>query len=830
MRFRHLCVLGAVLLLGCEPPASTLVTTTRRDGGAGGGLGMGGGFGGGMGFGGGFGGGMGFGGGAGGFGGGGSPVLPPALTMLSPGPVFQRGPLASSALAVIPGTRQLVAAIPEADALYWVTDHSIAQRIPLPAGSLPWSVAVTPDGQSAWTTLRGTGQLARVRLASGLVDVALDVGSEPTGVALSPTGALAVVATFGEESVSLVDTAGLVVARVDVGGHPRAVAITDDGDADDSDESAWVTLFYGEPLAEGSDVGRRGVVVQISLATGQVTKRVFLGALTTPTGSCSPNQLYAIGFFGGLGYVTHVCAAPGLPLQADSMVFAGLSVFDLATGDEVQGPPGLGSSVLDTTMAPSLAALPVAVAPALMFGGVAVLSQGGNVVSLTGPALGGRQLFLSATDGSGGLYNGPAPQPGDPAGNSVTDGVPTALLVQGEEVLVLDASGRRVSVVNPFNQTFSARFELPPTGAALRERLGQKFFVTALGRWSDRGRCSCAACHPDGLSDNLTWRFSAGPRQTPPLDGTFAKGDPADHRAQNWTAVFDEIADVEGVIRNLEGGVGAITQPTGPMGTDAPVSLAMGRPAANGQFARNDGLSGSSATLAAELSSVQDWGDVEAWIRTIRTPRGPTGRAPSAVARGRLLFEQGGCHFCHGGPKWTVSRVPYAPSTLKNGSAAGDNGAEPVQPWGLRVEMRLPLPLWDPALNTDTLKVAPEVLGDGTTVGPERITCVVREVGTFDAMDPLETKPNGARAQGALGFNPPSLLGLATSAPYFHHGAATTLHAAFDARFTRHLQARVPGFAPTPAELDDLVAFLESIDGTTIPFPVPAGADVCGAY
>lgn len=814
----HLCVLGAVLVLGCEPPASTLVTSTQRAAGGGGGVGVGGGFGGGLG---------GFGGGQGGFGGG-SPVLPPALTTLRPGPAFQRGPLASSALSPVPGRRQLVAAIPEADALYWVTDSAIAQKLPLPTGSLPWSVAATPDGQSAWTTLRGTGQLARVRLASGLVDVALDVGSEPTGVALSPSGALAVVATFGESSVALVDTVGFVVARVDVGGHPRAVAITDDGDGDDADESAWVTLFYGEPLAEGSDAGRRGVVVEISLATGQVTRRVSLGALPTATGTCSPNQLYAIALSQGFGYVTHVCAAPGLPLRPDSMVFAGLSVFDLASGaEQLEGAPA-GSTVLDRFMGPSLAALPVAVTPAPMLGGVAVLSQGGNVVSLVGPGFGGRQLFLSATDGSGGVYGGPGPQPGDPAGDGETDGVPTAVQVQGDEVLVLDASGRRVTVVNPFNQTFSARFELPPTGAALTERLGQKFFVTALGRWSDRGRCSCAACHPDGLSDNLTWRFSAGPRQTPPLDGTFAKGDPSDHRAQNWTAVFDEVADVEGVIRNLEGGVGAITQP-GPMGVDEAVSLSAARPAGNGQLARNDGLSGSSAALAAERSSVQDWSDVEAWVRTIRTPRGPSGRSPSAIARGRLLFETGGCHFCHGGPKWTVSRVPYAPSVLKNGSAVGDDGGLPTQPWGLRVEPRLPLPLWDATLNVDTGKVAPEVVG-GVTVGPERITCVLREVGTFDAQEPLETKPDGSPAQGALGFNPPSLLGLATSAPYFHHGAAATLRAVFDARFTRHLEARVPGFSPTAAELDDLVAFLESIDGTTIPFPVPPGADVCGAY
>lgn len=170
------------------------------------------------------------------------------------------------------------------------------------------------------------------------------------------------------------------------------------------------------------------------------------------------------------------------------------------------------------------------------------------------------------------------------------------------------------------------------------------------------------------------------------------------------------------------------------------------------------------------------------------------------------------------------------PSVEKNGSAAGENGTLPAQATGLRVEPRVLLALWKPGLNTDTLKVAPEVLDDGTTVGPEAITCVLRNVGTFNGTNPLEVKPSGALAQGAKGFNPPSLLGLATTAPYFHDGSARTLRDVFDARYAAHTEARIGGFAPAGRELDDLVAFLASIDGTTPVFPLPAGADVCGAY
>ena len=38
------------------------------------------------------------------------------------------------------------------------------------------------------------------------------------------------------------------------------------------------------------------------------------------------------------------------------------------------------------------------------------------------------------------------------------------------------------------------------------------------GAWS-----GCASCHDDGHSDNVTWIFETGPRQTIPLEGTFAR-------------------------------------------------------------------------------------------------------------------------------------------------------------------------------------------------------------------------------------------------------------------------------------------------------------------
>lgn len=425
------------------------------------------------------------------------------------------------------------------------------------------------------------------------------------------------------------------------------------------------------------------------------------------------------------------------------------------------------------------------------------------------------------------------------AGGEDPSGVPIGLvqLTHSTAALVVDCTGRSVSRVdrNGFQPLKIPIDALPAQGSAeLAYLMGKKFFYSAQDRWSDQEVSSCASCHPDGLSDNLTWVFPAGPRQTTPLDGTFAKSNPADHRAQNWTANFDEIYDVEGNTRGTSGGKGALTY--GAMDLPIPLGVAISLDG-GAVVGRNDNLSGSTRVVAQTLTRLNDWTRIETYIQQIGANRAPTALDPAQVARGRVVFSMAGCASCHSGPKWTVSRVPYEPSPEKNGSLMGDNGV-PSAPTGLRTELRLRAL---PGFNVDTYKVAVERLlePDGTalTIGPERITCVLRDVGTWNGADLLEKKSDGTRAQGALGFNPPSLLGLSTSAPYFHHGAARTLREVFSSRFAPHARAGNSGFLAnggvTPAEqqqLDDLVGFLASIDDSTPIFPSSTGVDICDGY
>ncbi len=84
----------------------------------------------------------------------------------------------------------------------------------------------------------------------------------------------------------------------------------------------------------------------------------------------------------------------------------------------------------------------------------------------------------------------------------------------------------------------------------------------ASGRWSLNGQGwnSCESCHPDGQTDNVTWYFARGPRQTTSLDGTF--DGQGNQRILNWTGIFDEVHDFELNTRGNSGGVGAIVHRT----------------------------------------------------------------------------------------------------------------------------------------------------------------------------------------------------------------------------------------------------------------------------
>src|SRR6185295_11917735 len=128
------------------------------------------------------------------------------------------------------------------------------------------------------------------------------------------------------------------------------------------------------------------------------------------------------------------------------------------------------------------------------------------------------------------------------------------------------------------------------------------------GAWS-----SCASCHDDGHADNVTWIFETGPRQTIPLEGTFARNDLNDQRILNWSAVRGSNTDFNNNARGIQGGIGFATNVDGVDKTP--------------QVFNHGPTKGISDSLDA----------MSEWVATVRAPIMPAAPA-AAETHGRELF------------------------------------------------------------------------------------------------------------------------------------------------------------------------------------------------
>ncbi len=310
----------------------------------------------------------------------------------------------------------------------------------------------------------------------------------------------------------------------------------------------------------------------------------------------------------------------------------------------------------------------------------------------------------------------------------------------------------------------------------------------------------------------MTWIFGTGPRQTVSMDGTFSKGPGAQkQRILNATAIFDELHDFEGNTRGTSGGLGALTT-----GDCTALASEVRQVLPGGVAAPAKALETTAGSCRAS-----DWDDIGAWVKTIRPPKGLQRLNPDQVTHGRQIFtdegtgvSSGNCTKCHAGPGWTVSRRFYTPSA-DNATTLANLDFSAGSPWPA---------LW----NQQTKAIQTE---QPSGVGPAHVSCVLRNLATVSAANSfgptaLEKKPDGSPAQGANGYNVPSLYGLALNAPYLHSGVATTLRDLLDS-FPGHLTAGNDNFAPTGDEKDALVAFLLTIDAATAEVPVTSGFDKC---
>jgi hypothetical protein len=747
--------------------------------------------------------------------------------------VVLRGPSKSSSIALSDDDALIAMVNPENNSLSTFSASTSTLLSRFMTGGEPSAVVFAPNKKSAWVANRGNSTVQLINgldTASASIGATVNVGSEPTGIALSPTGRFLVVAEWAEARVSVVDTStNAVVNSVNVR-NPRAVAITNNGDMNDSDEKVVVTEFYGRPTAspEATDTSRQGAVQIFNLSAagaltsdGQILFSAADGGFGVPF---SPNQLFGAAINGTRVYIPSIGASPAGPPKFDNNVAPVVLVGDLTSKTELTNAAGSQSlAPLVNNFAGTKFFLADLVDMAFVPGtevGYAV-ARGGEVMQ--------RMLYNSTANtlALGSTANTQIDLVGDMTiGNCFN---PTGVVVATTGKAYVNCWGsQRLGIIDLPSQALSATVVSVPAPTAAAEiavNRGRHFFFTGRTRWSNSAWSSCASCHPDGLSDNMTWIFAAGPRQSTSMDGSYSHGPgTVKQRIFNWTGIIDEMHDFEGNTRGTQGGKGAITNaPTmGDCNTALETQIAL--PANNlAQSAKE--LADGAAVKCAPAA----WDDIDSYARTIRPPKGRRALDPAAVARGLTQFGVGQCAKCHGGAGWTASRRFHTPSTAANLALLTTAFAKPTA-WPATWTFH----------NTFQVAVQPGAAElDGGVVAPPQVACVVRNIGTFGvpgnvvATDALELKPGGtARAQGRGGYNVPSLYGTQVGAPLLHHGQAATMEELFaDAKWLNHTQAGNANFltnaATAAADRSDLVQFLWSIDATTTEIPLATGFEGC---
>jgi YVTN family beta-propeller protein len=159
--------------------------------------------------------------------------------------------------------------------------NTVVATVPA-VGSRPRDIAITPDGSQAYVanlSNPGTVSIINTTTNSVVATISTGIGIEPTGVAIAnPTGAFAYVTNFRSNTVSVIDTATrTVVASIGVGTEPTGIAVTPDG-----------AFTYVTNISTSSSVGSVSVIDNV---TRSVTTSVTVGMWPRDL-AISPNGVF----------------------------------------------------------------------------------------------------------------------------------------------------------------------------------------------------------------------------------------------------------------------------------------------------------------------------------------------------------------------------------------------------------------------------------------------------------------------------------------------------------------------------------------------------------
>ncbi|MCG8317710.1 MAG: beta-propeller fold lactonase family protein [Pseudomonadales bacterium] len=729
---------------------------------------------------------------------------------------------------------------------------------PIAVGTEPRGIAITPNGRYAFVANHTEGSVSVIRLASNKVINTIDVGGNPMAVSISNDGdkddrdEVVYVTRFFSELVDPVnrpdgfnDAKEGVVDYFNVGAaidtHPtvaqyKIAPLADSGFAADRRHFCQNTrdilqadgevVFFNSGV-NGDGNGAASLASEVFCPDTASVDATADGAIAKVSQGAYPNQLFSAVLRDQYLYIPNVGASPEPPVKFNLNVQGLVTTLDVTSGAEAttnlnnqikrETQPANPEESLDRLFANDV----VAIDANKRGDDFLIVSRGGNYViraSLSPQGL----MDIGAPSNVVRFKTGNIPtgivmsQDGSRAytNNEVSTSV-TALDLTTNSVLTLDIAASE-----------------PPVPGTQKHRnvVGKLAFFTALGipdvldtnndghfdteirdieplafrdKASDNAWSSCASCHDDGHSDNVTWIFPTGPRQTIALEGTFSKSNPNDQRILNWNAVRGSVTDFNNNSRGVQGGTGHATNVNGE-----------DRTAQVFNHGPTEGISDA-------LDAMTEW-----VANSVRAPIMPAGDAHD-VQLGRQLFADN-CSSCHSGDKWTKSSVL---EYQNNPTFAGNPLAANFFAQGR-----------EPALDPNLTVGGPQIISLDLS---GNIIQFLDNVGTRDGANPLEIRGAGAigggiisipgdpnegvevarqstqgfASLGAAGFNTPSLLGVAYHAPYLHDGSAATL----DDVFAKHTlpdagNATISATIHNAVELQYLKAFLLSIDEETAIF------------
>jgi YVTN family beta-propeller protein len=745
-------------------------------------------------------------GGGGGYGGGGGNP-PPAGARFA-------GPTSSQPLALTADNAYLVVANEDNDSVTFFDVRADANRkiAEVPVQSEPSGVAFMPDGSKAYAAnaVSGTVSVIPVNTAAGTVGAPsrhIIVGTEPAALVLTPNGRRLYVANARSNTVSVIDTATDTVIKTiaNVGPEPRGLAITNDGDQYDDDETLYVTQFLSLPIAgkiDGADDAKAGHVSVVSTATNTVVADIAVNPIADSgfkalgdalqkiaplpatdeanfkfTTGAYPNQLNNIAIKGNHAFIPNTGASPNGPFRFDVNTQSLLSVIDRTARADAGRTINLHAAVKAQTNPDKLfVTQPWAMAFKNQRDEAFVVSAASNhLVKVTvDPASGAATVQSDPADATRVLQIKVGKNPRGIVVNS-TDTRAYVHNFISRDVSVVDLTAAREDVMATLPSA-----ALPAAGTQDEKvHIGKELYNTSIGefdaapgttaaitgRMSNKGWGSCAACHtPKGLSDNVVWIFPSGPKRTIPQHTDFDQTVAARNvqRALNWSGERDEEEDFELNIRAVSGGQGLIVLADGVTQDTNVVNLRQAPPAV---------LLPSGGRNQLKVRGVPAWDALKSYMQFgIRAPLSPLAATDAPVVAGRALFTSANCQACHGGAQWTSSRIDFTPPP------------------------------------------------DAALIDAGQLKGQLRNVGTFDAAFFNEVNTNGAPSIGSLGFVPPSLLSIgAFPNSFLHNGSVLSLSGVLDN--VTHRSAGTGGVdtLSNAADRDKVVQFLLSIDAKTVP-------------